>query len=207
MAEGIRVVPNGVPERKGDSRAVRKELSIDSGTSLILAVGGLHPRKGFDVLLKALARMAVSQPWQLIIAGEGPERVGLRALAADLGIRDKVTLLGQREDVPDLQAAADLFIMPSLWEGLPLAVLEAMLAGTPVIASAISGIPEAIDPDEDQGLLVPAGDIEALAQAMEDLVGDKERRKRVAAAGQARARKDFTTQAMIDKYEAMYYGL
>ena len=207
VGEEIRVVPNGVPQRKGDGRAVRKELSLEPRTLMILAVGGLHPRKGFDVLLQALARMGVGQPWQLIIAGEGPERARLTALANDLGLAEQVRLLGQREDVPDLQAAADLFVMPSLWEGLPLAVLEAMLAGTPVVASAVSGIPEAINPDEEQGLLVPPGDIDALAEAVKGLIVDKERRERVAAAGQVRAQNDFTTKTMIDTYEAMYYGV
>ena len=117
-------------------------------------------------------------------------------------MRDRVHILTYRNDIPDLQAAADVFVMPSLWEGFPLAILEAMLAGTPIVASDICGIPEAIDNGE-QGLLVPPGDVEELAAALRLVLTDETLRKRLAEAAEARARREFTVQSMTEAYVAL----
>ena len=204
-AESVRVIVNGVPVRTGSAEAVRKEFTLSTDTLLVLAVGGLHARKGHDVLIRALADLDQVPCWRLIIAGQGPEMDRLQGLAESEGVAERVELVGQREDIPDLQAAADIFVMPSLWEGLPLAVLEAMLAGTPVIASRISGIPEAIR-DEEEGLLVPPGDVMALRQAMVRLMADETTRSRLAKKGQERALRDFTIRRMADDYEELYRG-
>ena len=205
-AERVRVIVNGVPVRQGDGDAVREEFSLAPETLLLLAVGGLHPRKGHDVLLRALSGADGEKPWKLIIAGQGPERARLQELAESEGIAERVLLVGQREDIPDLQAAADLFVMPSLWEGLPLAMLEAMLAATPVVASRISGIPEAIR-DGEEGLLVPPGDVSALREALSRMMADDDLRRRLGAAGEERALRDFTIRRMAEDYERLYTGV
>jgi len=114
------------------------------------AVCGRHagPPQGHIVLLQALRRLTelgCEVPWRLAIAGwrTGDEPARLDAFIAEHALADRVHLLGQRSDVSDWLAAADVFVMPSLWEGLPLAILEAMLAGKVIVASATSGIPEA----------------------------------------------------------------
>jgi glycosyltransferase involved in cell wall biosynthesis len=204
----LRVVHNGVPIRPGDPEPVRRELGLREGEVLILSVGNLDPRKGHIVLLEALAELAsagCAVPWRLAIAGGrgGPERPRLEAFAAQHGFADRVHILAQREDIPNLQAAADIFAMPSLWEGLPLAILEAMLGGTAIVASETSGIPEAIHSGE-EGLLVPPGDSRALTSALARLLNDPAERTRLAAAARARAEREFTVQAMGGTYEALY---
>jgi glycosyltransferase involved in cell wall biosynthesis len=169
-------------------------------------VGNLIERKGHAVLLHALAAIGgrgTHVPWRLAIAGEGVERPRLEALTREYGLTDRVRLLGARNDIPDLQAGADVFVMPSLWEGLPLAVLEAMVAGKPIVASRTSGIPEAIE-DGRQGVLVPPGDVQALADALWRLMNEPELRASLGRAALERARSRFTIAAMVDQYERLY---
>jgi glycosyltransferase involved in cell wall biosynthesis len=204
----LRVVHNGVPIRPGDPEPVRRELGVREGEVLILSVGNLDPRKGHIVLLEALAQLAsagCAVPWRLAIAGGrgGPERPRLEAFAAQHGFADRVHILAQREDIPNLQAAADIFAMPSLWEGLPLALLEAMFGETAIVASETSGIPEAIVHGE-HGLLTPPGDSHSLATALMKLLCDPEERARLATAARARADREFSVHAMADRYETLY---
>lgn len=203
----LSLIRNGVPVVAGDGAAIRRELGIGPDALMVLAVGNLDPRKGHRVLLNALIALEptrASPEWHLVVAGGrgGPEREPLLALAAAHGLSNRVHILGQREDVPNLQAAADVFVMPSLWEGLPLALLEAMIAGNPCVASRTSGIPEAIT-DNDTGLLVAPGDEAQLATAMARVLGDPALRQRLAAAAQARAMSEFTIEAMADRYERL----
>jgi glycosyltransferase involved in cell wall biosynthesis len=181
---------------------------VKEGEVLILAVGNLDPRKGHIVLLRALHELAGrgrDRAWRLAIAGGrgGPEQPGLEAFAAEHGMTDRVHILKYRRDIPDLLAAADILAMPSLWEGLPLAILEAMLAGTAVVASETSGIPEAIVSGE-HGLLTPPGDVLALAGALETLMSDPAYRLRLADQARDRAMAEFTIGAMTGAYEELY---
>ena len=125
-------------------------------------------------------------------------------MARKAGLADRIHLLGARNDVPDLQAAADLFAMPSLYEGLPLAILEAMLAGNAIVASRTSGIPEAVE-DGRTGVLTPPGDPSALAEALKRLMDDSAYREALGQAAQQRARSHFTVAAMADRYERLYF--
>jgi glycosyltransferase involved in cell wall biosynthesis len=204
----ISVVRNGVPVRRGDAAPVRRELGVREGELLILAVGNLIPRKGHIVLLQALQHLCargLTASWHLAIAGvgAGDERPRLEAFARENGLSERVHILGQREDIPDLQAAADVFAMPSLWEGFPLAILEAMLAGTAIVASRVSGIPEAVE-EEVQGVLVPPGDVEALAGALARVLADPVLRASLANGARERAEREFTIDAMTDAYESLY---
>jgi glycosyltransferase involved in cell wall biosynthesis len=204
----VMVVPNGVPVRHGDAKAVRKEFGIAPDECVILAVGVLERHKGHRVLLEALARLRTRQPesrWRLIIAGGagGNEHSSLLAYIAENGLADRVHIVLNRNDVPDLLSLADIFVMPSLWEGLPMAVLEAMVARKAIIASAIAGIPEAVVNGR-EGLLVPPGEPAPLADALEILLTQPERRHVLADAAAARAKREFTAAVMADRYEALY---
>jgi len=201
----IRTITNGVPHLPGNRMATRRALGVADGELLLLAVGNLIVRKGHAQLIRALAnaRPTPDVPWRLAIAGQGEERDRLIAVAEQYGVADRVQLLGQRADVFDLHAAADIFVMPSLWEGLPLALLEAMHAGTAIVASRTSGIPEAITNGVD-GLLTPPGDERALTEALERLLADPVERARLGAAALARARAKFSMDRMTTEYEELY---
>jgi len=138
-----------------------------------------------------------------VLAGEGPERAGLEALATELGIAERVHFLGYRDDIPQLLAACDVFALPSLYEGSSLAVLEAMAAGRPVVSSAIGGTDELIDDGVD-GLLVAPGDTAGLAGALRRLLDDAELRKSFAERARRRVERDFTPTAMTQRVEAIY---
>jgi len=199
-------VPNGIPSRSGDAKGPTREFGIRANEVVILAVGNLVPRKGHIILLQALAMLEASGsavPWRVVIAGRGEERERLLAFARDHGISDRVHLAGHRDDIPNLQKAADILCMPSLWEGLPLAVLEGMHAGNCVVASASSGIPEAIS-DGENGLLVPPGDVAALADALGRVMRDEKLRRRLANAGLDTARQRFSLEGMANRYEEIY---
>jgi glycosyltransferase involved in cell wall biosynthesis len=204
----IEIIRNGIPDRPGDGRSVRRELGLDEDDLLVLAVGSLMQRKGHRILLEAMtivSRTAGLPRWKVAIAGEGVERPALESYIAEHGLADRAVLLGNRGDVPDLQAAADVFTMPSLWEGLPLAVLEAMFASNPVVATTASGIPEAIT-DGEHGLLVPGGDAPTLAHAIVRLLGDRALREQLGARARAEAQRRFSIRAMADAYERCYRG-
>jgi glycosyltransferase involved in cell wall biosynthesis len=205
----IHLVRNGVAVRKGDPGPVREEFELSPpGTLLLLGVGNLVERKGYHVLLEALGLLRAGGchvPWRLVIAGEGSERVRLEEMARRIGIHDRVFLPGRRDDIADLQAAADVFVMPSLWEGLPLAVLEAMFGGSAVVATRTHGIPEAID-NEETGLIVPPGDAAALAEALRRVLTDPSLRHALAGAARERALREFTITHMVDAYEALYWS-
>jgi glycosyltransferase involved in cell wall biosynthesis len=203
------VIPNGVPIRSGDAARVRAEFGIKPGECVLLAVGTLEKHKGHRVLLEAMTRLearGISAPWKLIIAGGrgGDQHDSLVDFVEDEGLEEKVRIVKNRNDIPELLSLADIFVMPSLWEGLPMALLEAMTAGKAIVASATSGIPEAITHDS-EGLLVPPGEVVPLAQALASLLTDVERRAALGNAAQDRARRDFTIQVMADRYEALYY--
>jgi glycosyltransferase involved in cell wall biosynthesis len=206
----IQVVRNGVPMRTGRGDGIREEFGVQDGELVILAVGNLVERKGHIYLLRALQNLAtegLSPRWHLVIAGGwgGDERPKLEAFVMEHNLADRVHLLTYRNDVADLLAAADIFVMPSLWEGLPLAVLEAMQMGVCVVASETSGIPEAIV-DEKHGLLVPPGDVTALARSLGRVIHDSELRNRLAKEGKARALREFTIDAMTTAYESLYHS-
>jgi glycosyltransferase involved in cell wall biosynthesis len=140
----------------------------------------------------------------LLIAGDGAKRPEYEALTRELGLTDEwVRFLGFRSDAPDLLGAADLFLLPSLTEGLPLSVLEAMTHGLPVIATPVGGVPEVVLPGR-TGVLVPVEDVEALAGAIATMIQDRATRARLGEAGRERARGEFSFSRMVARYDALY---
>ncbi len=203
-AARIAVVPSGVDLDRvaappGGRDVVRRELGVGDADVLVVAIGGLERRKGFDVLIDAIA--AVHAPVRLAIAGDGGQRRALAAQGAARGVQ--LTLLGFREEIASLLAAADIVAVPSRAEGLGIAALEAMAAARPVVASAVGGLPEAVE-DGVTGMLVPAEDPAALASAIERLAGSPEARRTMGHAASARVRARFSLDAMAAGTHACY---
>jgi glycosyltransferase involved in cell wall biosynthesis len=204
----VRVIYNGVSRPSGDAERIRRELRLAPSELLILALGSLFPVKGHLVLVEALSVLASQvggARWRAAIAGIGDQEEALRTAIGEHGLTDRVHLLGFREDVGELLAAADVYAMPSLSEGSPLALMEAMFAGKAIVASRTGGIPELVTHDSD-ALLVPPGDVGALAAALETLLSDASLRDRLGGAAQRRAAVSFTLERMTDEYERLYAG-
>jgi glycosyltransferase involved in cell wall biosynthesis len=194
------VIHNGVgldrPRRTGAAQA---------GPATLLSVGRLREPKDFTTLVRAVATCEPGSV-RLLVAGDGPDRPGLTTEIARLGLDGAVELLGTRDDVDQLLAAADLFVLSSRSEGMPMSVLEAMAAGVPVIASAVGGIPELVR-DGETGALVPPGDPDRLGGAIRRLAGDPALRQRYGEAGRARAEREFALencrQAHLELYRSV----
>jgi glycosyltransferase involved in cell wall biosynthesis len=181
--------------------ALRRWLADER--ALVLAVARLDPQKGHRHLLAAAAKVPDAV---FALAGDGPERPALEQLANQLGIRDRVRFLGERSDVAALLAACDVFVLPSLYEGLPISVLEAMAANRPVIATAIGGTDEVVI-DGESGLLVPPAQPHAMASALRRLLEDGGLRSRLAAAGRARVTTEFSAREMVRRVTELYERL
>jgi len=212
-AAEITVVPNGVdldrfsPHRSSQEMAeVRASLGIPPGAFLIGVVARLEPEKGHRYLLEALPAIvnAVPDAW-LLLVGEGSQTDALRALAGSLpfAARQRIVFAGFQTDVEAVTQALDLAVLPSLREAQGLALLEAMAARRPVVASAVGGIPETIRDGVD-GLLVPPADPDALATAMVRLARDPRLRDRLAASGRRRVVDRFSLAASVRQVEAIY---
>jgi glycosyltransferase involved in cell wall biosynthesis len=187
------------------SRAdVRRALGADGAELVFLAAASLVPRKGLDVLVDALAllqgRGLTPRVW---IAGDGPARAALEERTRSAGLDGRVTFLGARSDVPDLIAAADVFVHPAHREGLGIAALEAMALARPVVASRVGGLAESVV-DGRTGLLVPPGDARALAEALERVSKDDALRSALGSAGPSRVAEGFLADQMVEQYERLY---
>ena len=188
-------------------QATRQQLGVADGTPVILTVCRLFPGKGPGDLIRALAKVRPEQPdVRLFIAG-GEMVAGyaaeLTALAAELGLADNVTLLGRREDVPGLMAAADVYAMPSLGEPFGLVFAEAMAMRLPVVALASGGAPEVVEHGR-SGLLSPPGDIDQLAADLRTLLADPALRARMGAEGRRRVEEQFTIGRMARDMASVY---
>jgi glycosyltransferase involved in cell wall biosynthesis len=151
---------------------------------MVLAVGRLARQKGFVALIEAAAAWRDLKPVpRVIIAGDGPLAASLRARAAELGV--DVTFVGHRDDVPALLAETAVFVLPSLWEGQPLILQEALRAGAAIVATRVGGVPDLVGVDA--ALLVPAGDPVVLAAAVREVLADGKLASRLRAAAAARA--------------------
>jgi len=189
-----------------ESAVVRAELGTHDGDVVLLALAQLSRRKGFDILLQALAQLADRDDlptWCCWLAGDGEVGPALQSQADHLGLGKRVRFLGLRSDAPDLLAAADLFVMPSRAEGLGVAALEAMAAGLPVVASRVGGLADAVAHGE-TGQLVAPEDPLALATTLIELLKDADLRARLGAAGPAHVARNFSVQTMVDGYLALY---
>ncbi len=194
---------DGVPV---DGSAVRREFGIGEAP-LAGVVARLEEQKGHRDLLEAFVRVRAEIPGaRLLLAGSGPQDAALRAQAAALGLGDAVIFAGFRDDVDQVMAALDLVVLPSLWEGFGLVLLEAMRAGRAIVATSVSAIPEIVA-DGQTGLLVPPRDAGALTAAVAALLRDPRRRAAMGAAGKARLRAAFSVEAMIQATQEVYQSV
>ena len=208
-AGSVRVIPNGIAVRKGRGELLRRELALEPGDLLVCAVGNLSPRKNHIQLLNALIQLGRRRPeipWHLAIAGtDQGSATELREATRRHDVTARLHLLGHRSDTEDVLAAADVFAMSSLHEGMPLAVMEAMFAEKAIVTSTAGGIGEMLT-DDVEGLLTPVADEAALSRGLERLLDDGALRARLAAAARRRAEAQFGIAPMIDAYERLYLG-
>jgi glycosyltransferase involved in cell wall biosynthesis len=203
--EKLGVIYNGVqvPETSASPREARAKLGLPLDGQVIGTVSRLYLVKGIDFLIRALAQMDDAA---LAIVGDGPERAALETLADTLGVAGRIHWTGHRRDVPTLLPAFDLYVQPSLHEGMSNTILEAMAAGLPVVATAVGGTPEVVD-DGVTGLLVPPRDPDALAGVIVRLLRDLDLRRKMGRAGQERVRRHFSLEQMVRQTQALYERL
>jgi sugar transferase (PEP-CTERM/EpsH1 system associated) len=210
--ERIQVVYNGVrlPEGQAeatDRAAVRAELGIDDGEIVIIQVARLDAIKDHATGVQAFAIAHAQNPrLRLLVVGDGPERPAIERTIREHALQARVSMLGMRDDVRRLLAAADLFLLTSVSEGIPVTVLEAMAEGVPVVATDVGGLPELIRHGE-SGLLAPPGNAEKLAEALMRLASGPSFRAQLASHARHRAATQFSEQGMMTRYDQIYQGM
>lgn len=183
-----------------DRDAVREKIGLKKDDVFFLAVGRLVYEKGHEFLVEAMSLVAKEDSRAVAgICGAGQLQNQLQAQIEALGLQDKVKLLGQWDSIPEILAAVDVFVLPSRWEGLPMALLEGMMAGLPVIATRVEGVDEVVQPGE-HGLLVPLESPAELAQAILQLLGSPADRQRMGKAARERVLGSYTTDRMCEAY-------
>ncbi len=211
-AAKVVAIPNGVDTVRfagGDRAAARARLEVEEGEVLIGAVGTVKPVKGQAVLVEAMVPLLREDPRvKLVLAGTaaGTYAEALARTAADAGVADRVLRPGPQGDVPGLLAALDLFVLPSLSEGMSNALLEAMAAGRAIVATAVGGNPECLEAGA-CGVLVAPGDAAALASAVRALLAEPARAAALGARAQERARSEYGLDRMLERTEALYAEL
>jgi len=204
----IRVIENGLSEEEmklpRTRSAKRTELGVCRGELLVGSVGRLSTQKNMKAFIEAASTIALTRRnVKFVIAGLGPELLALERQVIDLRVAQQVMLLGEVDDVSSLYAAMDVFVLPSLWEGLPYALLEAMAVGKPVVATDVPGTRDVVQ-NERNGLLVPPGNPAALAAAIERLLNDEALRRRLGRAAMSSVRDRFRLDRMIAEMDALY---
>jgi glycosyltransferase involved in cell wall biosynthesis len=209
-AGAITVIPNGiaVPPWDEDRRALarhrlRNELLLGPDVPLVMMVSSITPEKGHATALAAFAQLGAEfADAHLVIVGDGPLQDTLTRRAETLGISPRVHFTGRRTDVPTLLAGADLFLMSSLSEGLPMALLEGMAAGLPSVATAVGEIPYVLT--DDVGYVVPPNDAGALANKLSALLRSPEQRRTMGSAARARIASTYSARRMAQRYAEVY---
>ncbi len=210
--ERIRIVHSGVdPERfrgasdKSRSRLLR-EWGLPEGIPLVGCIGALVPYKGFAHFVEAAARVTRRRECAFVVVGEGELQAELNRQARELGISDRFRLVGFRSDIGDILSALDVFVFPTLEEGLGTSILDALLLHRPTVASRVGGIPEVIR-DGVNGLLVEPGDSGAIAEAIDRLLSNPEEAQKLASEGNRTVQGSFSVDAMVEKTIQSYEEL
>ena len=204
-------MPNGVDVDRftalPNAAAARRALGIPENARVIGSVGRHDPVKDYGSLLRAFVRIHDALPdVHLVLVGDGPQHAALRSAASDLYVDGRVHFAGWSDDLPASLAAFDVFVLPSVTEGMSNALLEAMAAGLPCVATEVGGNAEVVEHGR-TGTIVPARDPLALAASLRTLLDDDEERARAGAAGRVRAAAHFSLPAMVARYEDLYLGL
>ena len=205
-------VHNGMAGRKmevseGSAAARRAEFAVSAGEILIVSVARLVWFKGLSTLISAMPLLLAKCPGvRIVVAGEGPLREALTKQAEDLGVGGRLMLVGERRDIPAVLSAADIFVLPSVSEGLPISIMEAMAAGKPVVATDVGGVAELVGHNE-TGLLVAPRAPAALADALAQLALDPPRRTAMGTAAKRRLAADFSPLRMAQSTAAIYRAI
>jgi starch synthase (maltosyl-transferring) len=206
----LTVIPNGIDPARFDAApaAPRASIGVPDDAFLAVTVGRLDAQKGLPDLLSAAEQVAAARAdWRLAIIGDGPRRDWLREQIADRPhLAAHVRWLGRRDDVPGLLRSADLLVHPAHWEGMPNAVLEAMAASLPVIATSVEGSEDLVVPGR-TGWLTPVRDPSGLARAIIEAVDDPEHARALGRAGRARVEAEFSIGRVVARYDALWSGL
>jgi glycosyltransferase involved in cell wall biosynthesis len=208
-ADRVEVIYNGIPleaygNGEGERSAVREELGLFEGDFVLAQVARLDYLKDHLTAVRAIARCAASGPRiKLLLVGEGPERAAIEKEIAALGVHSSVRLLGLRQDVPRILAAADAGLLTSISEGIPLTVIEAMAAGLPVVSTDVGGVREVVL-EGSTALLAPAGDDEALANSILKLASDPGLCRTLGTRGRERAFERFSEETMHENFARLY---
>jgi glycosyltransferase involved in cell wall biosynthesis len=206
--ERLVLLPNGVQALPpGDGRALRADLGIGSADPVVGTVCIIRSEKALDVLVGATTLLREELPnLRVVIAGDGPDRARVEALAERVGLSDSIHMTGARTDVPDVLAALDVAVICSDYEGSPRSVLEFMDAGKPIVATGVGGIPEVIE-DGVHGVLVPPRDEQALAAALRGLLGDLDRGREMGARARDRCRRELSLDRTVESLQNLYEEL
>ncbi|HHV18961.1 MAG TPA: glycosyltransferase family 4 protein [Thermoanaerobacterales bacterium] len=205
-ADMITIIYNGIDLSKfeGIEGTLRKELGVDPNVPIIGIVARLVPEKGYEYAINAFYHVLKQNPSALlVIVGDGPLEKSLKDMCVKMGIKDNVVFMGYRQGVENLVMDFDVFVLPSISEGLGLALLEAMALGKPAVATTAGGIPEIIKHDVN-GLLVSPGNDKYLAESIIEVLSDKRRAKALGLAAQKTVNKKFSSKTMIEKTENVY---
>src|ERR1051326_1346109 len=187
-----------------DRNAWRQQQGFDADDLLFVCTARLYPQKNHRDLLASFAAGPAQLPsCRLLLAGDGALLSQLRQQACDLGISQRVHFLGRRDDIAEMLAACDVFVLASLWEGNPLSVMEALAAGLPAVVTGAGAITELVDSGT-HGKVVPPGDVHSLTQAMMRLANDSHLRRTMSAAAATRAQARFDAARMVEAYQSLY---
>lgn len=203
--EIIRVVRNGIDLRPFDNvvPSLRDVLAPDR-TFIVGLIGRLSVEKGIDIFLRAAARVVVGFPsTKFVVIGEGLDQDKLELLIDELRIRGNVSMLGRREDMPSIYASLDVMVSSSRQEGMPMAILEGMASGLPLVATAVGEVPTVIT-DDRTGVLVPPEDVNSLAAGIVDLLHDPAKRLRLGGAAKQLIKEEYSAERMTDDYLGIY---
>jgi glycosyltransferase involved in cell wall biosynthesis len=204
----ITVINNGVDvQRYGrpvDRAAIRRELNLAGDAQLLIMVGNYKEQKGHRYLIEAMPPLLESYPdLHLILVGDGGIRHELEEQVHADGLSNQIYFLGSRSDVPELLAASDYFVLPSLWEGLPMALIEAMASSLPIVATEVSGSKQVMIPGE-TGLIVSPGDANELEEALSFLLAETHRAKAMGVAARQRVSAEYSAQKQAEEHLALY---
>lgn len=200
-AKKITVIVNGIDL---DKFALIPEKEF-SNPPVIGIIGRLEEQKGHKYLFEALNLIKII-PWILWVVGDGSKKNELERLAKDLNLRERIIFLGARKNIPEILSGIDIFVMPSLWEGLGLAVLEAAAAGKPIVASCAGGIPEIIE-DRKTGILVEPKNVKSLADGLERILLGKIDAREMGGRAREIVKEKFSAERMVEAYEKLYKEL
>ncbi|MDP2209678.1 MAG: glycosyltransferase family 4 protein [Bacteroidota bacterium] len=207
-ADASGVVRNGIDikyfERKAIWREGRELLNIPADATVVGTIGRLHEQKGYEYLIDAAKHLIEeNKSMCFLIVGEGELRANLERQVSSLHIRDNVIFAGARTDIPKIMTLFDLFVLPSLWEGLPLVLLEAMVSRVPIVASAVDGVMEIIEHNQ-EGILIPPKNSQAIKNGINILLNDKEFATNLTINAYKKVTADFSSQKMVSDIEDIY---